>query len=257
MYSDENIILREPVFTFDQAKKAWGEGYWALDGYRMLLYVRRLGYKKSAPSLSGVWDYRPCINPIATRNVCFIRPVEVDEVPREITDAYEHPVVDAPDNFTFVQKQEYMLKKSWAILFVKWDSLSIDPDKFNTLLYKYILISDSTKQGIVLLDTKDLYVNVNPYEFHTKFEKPYPVEDLQAQKDKYYEWLTYAGFNRLYMRDDKNSLIETPWYYRVPRVNAENDTVGIKELPEYQVHPLHLLKGTFYPTGYDKEDSEE
>lgn len=253
----EKIEVREPVFTFDHAKKVWGESYWALDGYKMLLYVRRLGYKIPHPSLSGLWDYRPEINPIATRNICWIKSAEVDEIPEGITKTYENPEVDYPDNYDIFQRQALLIKKSWALVFFKWDSMSIDPGVFNTLLYKYLLISDSTKQGMVVFDTKDLYVNINPEWFETKFEKPYPVKDLQAQIDKYDTWLTYAGFNRYYIVQN-NHLIETPWYYRIPQVNTENDTVGIKEIPEYKLHPLQTTQGIFYPVGYNKvENSEE
>lgn len=250
-YSEE-MIIREPVFTFDHAKKVWGESYWALDGYRMLQYARRLGYRNPDPTLKGLWDYRPNFGSLATRNVCYIRPVELGEVPNEIIRTYAIEDIELPDNLTLEELELYILQKSWAMLFIKWDSLSLKPERFNTLLYKFILIADHSKQGIVILDTKDLYVNVNPYDYQSKFDNPYPVEDLQGQIDAYDQWLTFAGFNRYYITGDKG-LVATPWYYRIPRINAENDVVGIQEVPQYKLHPIETTQGIFYPIGYDRE----
>lgn len=250
----EQIELREPVLTFEHAEKVWGKSFWALDGYRTLLYVRRLGYRKSKPSLMGLWDHRMKFGPISTRNVCYIKHAELGEIPKAITDTYIPDDIEWPDYYDASKLEEYILKKSWVTLFFEWKTMNIDPEVFNTLLYKFLLIADHTKIGMALLNTNDLYVNVNPVDFQKKYNQSYPIEALVKQKEKYDNWLKYAGFNQYFLVTDRNEFVSTPWYYRLPRLNAsELDPVHTQEIPEYIPHPLKTSNGIYYPNGYEPE----
>lgn len=243
------IEYREPTFTHDDVKKAWGEAYWGLSGQMMLDWIMSIQAKIRGLGAQAHYDHRPGINPVALRNVCWcIKPI-VGEIPEDITDTYIFDIKDFPSGLPAEKKEEYILQKSWAHLYFKWDTMSVEPQVFNLLLAKLLAASDYNKVGLVILDTKDLYVNYNPVKWCKKYSAEYPVSDLDKQKELYEQWLTWSGFRRYYVSDDKGKFIATPWYFRAP---VEGIPFGkdIKEYPPYKLHPLKVSGGTFYPPGY-------
>lgn len=245
--AEEVVTYREPVFTHDTAKKAWGEAYWSLSGKAMLDWVISGKKKVTGLNMQGWYDHRPKMLPIATRNICWCMNISKGEIPKEITDTYSIDIDTYPSWLLPEQYEEYKLKKSWTHIYFKWDSMSIQPQVFNLLLAKLLAFSDYNKIGLVVFDIKDLYVNFNPVEWYKKYHEPYPVEDLDKQKALYEQWLTWSGFKRYYTVET-GQLIATPWYYRIP-VKDSSFGSSIQEFPEYQLHPLAVTSGTFYPPG--------
>lgn len=240
---------REPVFTHDVAEKAWGEGYWALAGKAMLDWVISSMPKNRPIPVHGWYDHRPNILPVATRRICWCMSPKMGEIPKDITDVYQYPLTEYPQGLVPEKQEEHLLRRSWALLLLKWDTLSVAPYIFNLLLAKILAISDLNKIGLIVLDTKDLYVNINPVEWYKKYDAPYPVADVEQQKEVYDQWLTWSGFRRYYTLG-KKGLITTPWYFRIPDPTARYGT-SIREYPEYKVHPLMVTGGIYYPPGYE------
>lgn len=251
----EAIVYRQPVFSHDNAEKAWGKSYWALSGKAMLDWILSISPKKRL-GIQGWYDHRPCMNPIATRNICWVRNVEVGEIPEDIVKTYSYPLKEYPSYIKPEDREEYLLKKSWVQVIFKWDTMSVAPNVFNTLLAKILASSNYNKIALAILDTKDLYVNYNPVEWSKVYNKPYPVEDLDKQKELYEQWLTWTGFKRFYTFDGTH-LISTPWYYRLPEEVSIAYGSSIREFPEYQVHPLPVMDGIFYPPGLKPYEGQD
>lgn len=250
----EVIGYREPVFTFDHAQKVWGESYWALSGKAMLEWVLNSRPKVRGLGVLGWYDHRPFILPVAVRRICWCENIHLGEVPKDITDTYEYPLKEFPQKLEPERREEYLLQKSWLLVNFKWDTMSIAPHIFNLLLAKILALADYNKIGLVVFDTKDLYVNYNPIEWLQKYDMPYPVEDLDAQKTEYERWLTWSGFKRFYDSGPKQQFIGTPWYFRAPVEGASYGST-LPEYPPYKLHPLSVTGGLFYPTGL--EETEE
>lgn len=248
----ELIFYREPVFTHDFAEKAWGSSYWALSGKAMFDWIMSLKPDSRGLNIQGWYDHRPSISQAPIRHICWVRNIKENEVPLDITESYSYPIEEYPSLVPIEERPAFLLKKSWVQILFKWDTMSVPPNIFNLLLAKILALSDYNKIALVLADTKDLYINYNPIEWSTKYNKPYPTEDLDKQKELYEQWLTWSGFKRYYTADGLD-LIATPWYYRIPE---EGNAYGsyIKEYPEYKLHPLPVTGGIYYPPGLKKED---
>lgn len=242
---------RTPVFTYGHAEGVWGSSYWALSGKQMLDWLIATQARTDAPRVHSMYEHRPSFSPTAARNMCWCMKPKVGEIPDGITETYSYDISKYPTWMNSDQKIEYLLQKSWALLFFKWDSMSVEPNTFNLLLAKVLAAADDSKIGLAILDTKDLYVNFNPVEWGKKYSDPYPVADLDAQKALYEQWLTWSGFRRYYTAGAGTKIVATPWYFRAPVENSSYG-VGIKEYPPYQPHPLQVTGGTYYPNGYEK-----
>ena len=241
---------RTPVFTFDHASNVWGSSYWALTGKEMLDWLIATQARINEKGVHGLYDHRPSFSPTANRHVCWCRKPKVGEIPSPITDAYAVEIEKYPSWMNNDQRIEYLLQKSWSVLFFKWDTMSAEPTGFNLLLAKLLAESDSSGVGLTLFDSSDLYVNYNPIEWMKKYSEPYPVEDLAKQKVAYDQWLTLSGFRRYYVTADNGSIVATPWYFRVP-VAGSAFGEGIQESPSYKLHPLQVTGGTYIPQGYE------
>ena len=241
---------RTPVFTFEQASGAWGSAYWALSGKEMLDWLIATQARIDDMRVHGIYDHRPSFSETAVRHVCYCRKPKVGEIPTSITDTYAVEIEKYPSWMTTSQRIEYLLQKSWSVLFFKWETMSAEPTGFNLLLAKILSESDKTGVGLTLLDSSDLYVNCNPSEWMKKYQEPYPVADLEKQKIAYDQWLTLSGFRRYYLEDERGFIVPTPWYFRAP-VSDASFGEGIKESPTYKLHPLTVTGGTYVPIGYE------
>ena len=253
-FNDRYIVpkyrYRLPAFTHDYAEKAWGKSYWLISGIILLEWIKTVSSRPI--DLHAWYDHRKFLNPDGTRCVAYTLKPSKGEIPDAITDTYKIEVDEEefPEHLDTQEKRDqYILENSWCHLFFKWDTMSLEPHIFNLLLSKISCVASLNKIALVVVDTVDLYVNYNPNEWMKRFKKPYPVKDLEGQKEVYSNSLTYSGFQRLNEYDKKLGLIETPWYYKIPTVEPEKYGEGIREFPEYKVHPIEVTGGTFYPQG--------
>lgn len=242
---------RTPVFTFEHAASVWGTSYWALSGKEMLDWLIATQARLNEKGVHGLYDHRPSFSTTdPERHVCWCRKPKVGEIPEEITNAYAVEIEKYPSWMTNDQRIEYLLQKSWSVLFFKWDTMSAEPTGFNLLLAKLLAESDSSGVGLTLFDSSDLYVTYNPVEWMKKYHDPYPVDDLAKQKVAYDQWLILSGFRRYYTADTSGGIVATPWYFRAP-VSDSTFGGGIKESPSYKIHPLQVTGGTYTPPGYE------
>lgn len=251
VYREDTLQYREPVFTHDRAENAWGKSFWHLSGRELLSWIRTAHKGAIGLDLHAMYDHRMFFSENSKRLVVWAIKPKLNEIPEDILSSYVIEVDIFPSNLLSAEaRQEYLIQKAWSHLYFKWDSLSMKPHEFNLLLAKIIATAERERLGLVILDTKDLYVNYNPIEWLKRYDAPYPVEDLNKQKEVYEQWLTFSGFRRLYQYI-QGKLVGTPWYFRVPEKTVVPYGYSIQEYPPYQVHPLQVTEGTFIPDGYE------